>query len=357
MALFPRIREQKPLLFGSSASAVTNSVGAVTIANPVRYVIPRQPRRLERLMLHLNLTIATPTSTASWNGLEGILKEARVIVSDKAGQNRTAIKAGGPSLLSWTRRNGGQIDRYSQAAFGQKTAGTYDLFIPIHFRHPGISEIMGHRLSLPLDSNFVATDPIVEFDFGTWADCGLSAGSVTVNFAKLNLFYREVPAATQYIPTEFIVNDVTWPAGGGRGIYDVPANGFLGGVLFENFSSATVRGDILAASGSFKMRYGRSELQDFYQAACQADDAYFINEYPNDVASVSVKNDIAQFYLDLFHDTTLGDAVSGGSLPNLYADNSGDRVQIEGTNFNAGAVSKLGVYKFLDKDVMGLIGA
>lgn len=357
MALFPRIREQRPLLFGSSASFLINSVGSLTVANPIRYVVPRQPRRLERVMIHINATIAAPTSTASYNGLEGILKEARVIVSDSAGQNRTVVKASGPTLLAWHRRNVGQLDRFTQAAFGAKTAATYDLFFPIHFRNPAMSEIIGHRTSLPLDSAFVAADPIIELDFGTWADCGLSAGNITINFAKVNLVYREVPTGIQYIPTELVSNAITWPSGGGKGTYDLPANGFLGGALVENFSSTTARGDVLTSSGSLKFRYGRSEIIDIYEKLAQAEDGWFIDEYPNDVATVSIKNDLSQFYVDFLHDTQFSDAVSGGSMPNLYADNSGDRVQIEYTALNASALSTLTLYKFLAKDLTPLVGA
>jgi len=357
MALFPRIREQRPLLFGSAATFTINSVGPVTAPNPIRYVIPRQPRRLERITVHINVTIGTPTSTASYNGLEGLIKECRLIVSDSAGQNRTMVKAGGPSLLSWHRRNTGQLGRYSQQSFGQKTAGTYDLFIPIHLRNPAMSEIIGHRTSLPLDAAFIAADPILEIDFGTWADAGLSAGNFLINFAKVNLTYREVPNGVQYVPTEFVSNAITWPSGGGKGTYDLPSNGFLGGALIENFSSATARGEVLASTGSWKVRYGRSEIQDVYEKLCQEEDAWFTGEYPNDVASVSIKNDLSQFYLDFLHDTVLGDAVSGGSMPNLYADNSGDRVQIEGTNLNASALSTISLYKFLAKDLTPLVGA
>ncbi|KAB2669826.1 MAG: hypothetical protein DVB31_05410 [Verrucomicrobia bacterium] len=356
MALFPRIREQRPLLFGSSASFVINSVGSLTVGNPIRLVIPRQPRRLERLSVHINATIAAPTSTASYNALEGLIKEARLIVSDSAGQNRTMIKAGGPTLLSWHRRNVGQLGRFTQASFGSKTAATYDLFIPIHLRHPALSEIIGHRTSLPLDSAFIAADPILELDFGTWADCGLSAGNITINSAKVNLIYREVPSSIQYIPTEFISNDITWPSGGGKGTYDLPSNGYLGGALLENFTSATARGDALASTGSWKFRYGRSEVLDLYEKLIQEEDGWWIGDYPNDVAAVSVKNDLSQFYVDFLHDTPLGEAVSGGSMPNLYSDNSGDRIQLEGTNLNASALSKVSLYKFLDKNTAGLIG-
>lgn len=352
MSLFTPIREWKPITFGSSAS-----VASTAVSNPTRVTIPRQSRRLEYLILHLNVTIATPTSTASRDALEGIVKEFRFKASDAGGQNREVIRAGSATLLAYHRRLVGGFGADTQECIGQKAAGTYDLFIPVHFRHPAMSEVIGHRTSLPLSSAFLASDPYFEFDLGTIGDIGLSAGTYTVNFARVNYRYREVPDSIAYIPSELVSNDYTWPSGGGKAVFELPENGWLAGILHEGFTSATARGDILASSGEWKLRFGRSELDAFHQATQAEEDGWWGRQYAPDVAALLAHNDVGIWHRDLFHDSPLGEAMSAGSMLNLYGANKGDRAQLEGTNLSASVTSRITLAKFLASDPAVFLGA
>lgn len=354
MSLFVPVTETRVLTFGSATS--TGAVASYT-GNPVRLVIPRQARRLERIVLEAQVTIATPTSTASRDALEGLLKEIRFRVSDKAGSQRPVIQAGAPALLSYHKRVVGKFGRLTAAAFGSKAAGSYTMFIPLHFRNPSMSEVFGHRTSIPLDSKFIGQDPVLEIDIGALADIGLSAGTFNITSLRAHLKFREVPDNIAYVPTELISNEVTWPSGGGQASYDFPANGWLAGFLLETFTSSTVRGDILNAAGAWKLKYGRAELQEFYLNERMEEDAWWSQDYPGDVAAVSIKNDTAQTFVNLWHDSLLGDAVSAGSCLNLYNDNSGDRAQLVGTSIVASATSRITNYKILTNDPATLFGA
>lgn len=354
MSLFVPVTETRVLTFGNATS--TGAVASYS-GNPVRLVIPRQSRRLERIVLECVVTIATPTSTASRDAIDGLLKEIRFKVSDKGGSQRPVIQAGAPSLQSYHKRVVGKLGRSTSAAFGSKAAGSYTLFIPLHFRNPSMSEIFGHRTSIPLDSKFIGQDPVLEIDIGALADIGLSAGTFNITSLKAHLKFREVPDSVAYVPTEFISNDVTWPSGGGQAAYDFPANGWLAGFLLENFTSATARGEILNAAGAWKLKYGRAELQEFSMAERIEEDGWWARDFPSDVAAVSIKNDLHQIYMNLWHDSLLGDAVSAGSCLNLYNDNSGDRAQLVGTSLVASATSRITNYKILTNDPTVLFGA
>ena len=359
MALFPLIREVKYFPWPSGYGAFTLNASSQIQST---LVIPRQSRRLETIRIHANVTIASPTSTASRDGLENIFPKIQLLVSDAAGSNRSHTSTNSATLLIRNRLNIGRLDSPTYNAFGAKAAGTYDLFFDVQIRNMLMAETIGQRTLLPLYAPVLSDDPKLVLTLAGLNDIGLSAGTVTVNFVNTIFSYREAPAEILYVPTEFVTNDYAWGGGSGQLTYDIPQNGLLAGILHEGFTSGTARGSILGGSGGsglghWKLKFGRSDRQEWYDADLAAVNQLSAMALPNYSNETSVGPLTNAWMLDLLHDTPFAEAVSPGSLYSLYSNNAGDRAQLVCTNLAAGGTSKISTYKFLTTTPGDLVGA
>lgn len=358
MALFPKKREFFEVK-QTSGAAIGNLSPTSTI--PCAFRIERQERRLEHFVLHFNITIATPTSTAGRDALEGLIRELRVRISDAAGTDRLVVKANSATLINRHRFIQGRLGRYTQQCYGQKAAGTYNLFVPVYFRHPLMTELVGHRLSIPMDSAFVGSDLLCEFDIGPIGDIGLSAGTVTVNYCRIKPVMRNVPADVVYVPSQFLTNEVFGNTAAGEQTWTFPEDGILAGFQLEEFTSSTVRGAALSTGGTFgefQFQYNGTERESWYTLLQEEENDNWVANYANaDAGSLDVANPSFITDLDFMHDTDQGEAASPGSCYNLYIANAGQRARLVATNLVASAALKVSTYKFLSTNTAALIGA
>ncbi len=354
---FPMIEQVVPILFGSSTSGVLGS-----ITNPVNLVIPRQARRLATIFVHLNVTIATPTSTASRNALEGILDTVALKISDKAGSSRTRLQSNSASLLAWNKRITGRNGRFSATAFGKKAAGTYDLIIPVHVSDPTLGEVAFVKTSIPLwatdpNGNGIGEDARLELTFGNNASVGLSAGTVTVNYGHVQYHFIEMAETVGYVPSELITSLRDWGTSGGDLTYEFPEKGWLASFMVEGFTSATARGDVQSSGqGMWRIFYGRSERAVFTTKLAQEQDGLWAQEYPTDIAPGSTALETAVFMRDGMGNGFSPQALSPGAIPNLYLSNAGDRAYLRASSVSANAQSNITNYKFLVDNLATLQG-
>jgi hypothetical protein len=356
MALFPKIKEVKYFQWPSGYTQALSSSEVVGT-----FIIPRQSRRLEMIRLHLNITVTTSNAAAtSPNYLEGILPRIELKASDAAGSQRSVFLTNSASVLIRNRIQQGFLDAKTLQCLSTVAVGTYDMFLDLPLRYWNMSETVGHRTSLPLSSPALADDVKLILTLASFADINLAnTSAVTVNSTNVILQYRELPDTVGYIPTEFITNSYAWGGGSGNLYYDFPQNGMLGGFLVEEFSNATTRGTVLSGVGAgsglgkWKFRYGRSDREEWYTNEQIADNQ--LTEWAQYGGVTPVLT--AAWYKDFLHDNYVGEALSGGSLYNLYAANAGDRAQLNCTNLAAGGITLISSYKFLTTQPNDLLGA
>lgn len=363
MSLFPQTKTVQTLV---TIGGATPSIGG----QPVRVVIPRQSRRLQKIRVHarFNVTTALAGGADFGIGLAGLLSRVRLTVSDAAGSNRLAIDTTGPTLHALNRKWEQSVDRYTQytaSVANLAVANGYDLFWTIPVRYPVLEDPIGYRTSMPLDENYAKADPILELTFpATMADIGYSAGALTIAGMRATFYWDEINDAAllragkplAYVPQELKTLDSD-PNGL---IWNFERGGWLAGILVEEFTDTarTLRGTALANPlvDYYSVRYGRSDLRQFYtEEAVADDDAYAISPAMT-ALTTHTGGDHAVSLVDFLAQRPQGAIVSGSSMLNLYTDNAGDSVTLTATALSATGKLRLTTHKFLTPDPGVLFG-
>ena len=364
MAKFQETEEIKQITFNGAAPALGNS--------NVQLRIPRQSRWLSTILVHVNFTTGgTISATANRDYADAMISEVRLRVSDKAGPNRFLVKAPSTSLLAWHQQMHPALDRFSQQIIRNSSAtaaGTYDLIVPIHIRHPQVGEPIGVRTCLPLFSSStgtgVADDVILELDFAaTAASLNLGASStLTINRVSAKLIYVNAPDSIFYIPQE-LVSYLPAVTASTAGSFDIPRQGYLSSLMIEEFSdtSYAVRANFLPSNTGadfYSLKYARTTLKDFYLRELQArGDYHSVPKPANGSTEVAGQYPFVGL-LDLLTPRPNDAAVVGDSMLSLYGDQQGDLASLA---WNAAASSsarlKLLAHKFFITDIAALQGA
>jgi hypothetical protein len=364
MSTFVETEEVKQITFNGANPTLGNQ--------NVQFRIQRQSRWLSDIIIHVNYTLGgTLSATANRDYVEGIFNEVRLRVSDKAGPNRLAIKAPSTSLIAWHNATHPANDRFSQRIIRNSAAvaaGTYDLFVPVHLRHPAIGEPIGVRTCLPLFSSStgtgVADDVILELDLAATAtalNLGASA-TLTINRITAKLIYVNAPDTIIYVPQELVsqLPTVTAATAGG---YDIARNGYLSSMLLEEFTDTAyaVRGSFLpSVTGAdyFTLKYGRTGFKDFYPRELMVRGDWFSVPKPDNGTTEVVGQTPFVSFLDLLNPRPNDDAFSGNSMLSLYGDQQGDLARLE---WNAAASANARIralmHKFFTTNLAELQGA
>lgn len=369
---FPETEEIRQITF--------NGVNPTFGNQNVQLRIPRQSRWLSDIIVHLNVNVtvgatATSSPTANRDYLENILSEVRLRVSDKAGPNRLAVKCPGVSLLAWHSNTNPATDRFTQRVIRNNSVyptaanGTVnlDLFFPVHLRHPQVGEPIGVRTCLPLfsDANTgVSDDVILELDFNSYATCfpGYSGAGATINRATAKLIYVNAPQSITYIPQELVTDLPSITASTASG-YDIPRQGLLSSLLFEEFSDTAyaVRAPALSSNtgaSNYSLKYARTSIKDFYPAELIARGDWFSVPKPDNGSTEVVGQMPFVSFLDLLNPRPNDSAFSANSLLNLYGDQQGDLARLEWTGLaSANSRIRLTRHKFFTTNVADLAGA
>lgn len=354
MSLFAKKVEFVEVRQTSGAVIGPLSVASIT---PCQLRLERQDRRLEKIVLNITGTLAAPAAFTARDALEGFLKDVRLRVNDAAGSDRLALKANSTTLINRGRFLNGDIDRWTKTYYGTKAASTFELNVPIYFRHPLLTEAVGHKTSLALDARFQGSDPILEIDVADMNSIGLTTGSLFSNVTILAaMHYRQVPSDVPYVPTQFFTNEIWGNTAAGEQSWTFPEDGHLAGFMMEEFTSATARGAALSNTGvrgEWQFQYNGTERQSWTTKLLEADNDCWTRNAP----SSPVYNPNFCTDIDFLHDTEQGEAMSPGSTYNMYIANAGQRARLYTNNLVASASVKVSTFKFLTTNLQQLIGA
>ena len=330
--IIPPLTEVLPVALNTGATTI-----ALGTTGTFKLKIQRQSRRLERIMLLVNFTIASGTATASWDGPEAMFSEVRLHVNDQKG-NRNMIQATSAELYHWSRAVNGRCGRLMAGSFGQKANGTYNMILPVWVRHPLAEEPLGNSFSLPLSALYLNEDPYLELDVNSLAAVGLSAGTFTINSIYAHMLYRDFvdSPGINYIPTELVTSGLISPAASGPAKYDLPQSGWLSQIMISCYASATARGDILNTNKNLQLLYGKSvRLETNYLFAQEEGDLWSDNFPSTSTLAAAGSNTRPEGYnptgimdLNLWHDIPNASAYTAGSLLNQEPTASGDRAKL-----------------------------
>lgn len=334
--------------FHQRSEIITNtSSGTVAAgATKVLYRIPKRAnRRLEKIEIHANITLGAGigAGTAS-NRLEGFLSEVRFNASDMGSASRQTHKQSSATLLAWHYKHARQSCRYNATSYRAAAAGTYDIFVPLHFAHPASPSPQAFLMSLPMwdrDQTGVglAADPELEIDFAALNDAnlGLTGGTYTINFVRVILYFRDIPnGALPYVPTVLQSTQFDTGSAGGTGIrFTYPKDGYLTSSMLENFSTPAtgVRGSALTASTDYwKWRFKGNDLDERTPAQLVHED-----DLDTIQGTTATANNVPDtiYTRNFWHDSPHREARRLNSCPNLYESNGGDLLTIEGTSVAA----------------------
>lgn len=366
MAKFQKIRTA-----GSIAGAAMGQTNTITIQ--------RQNRRLEKVLIQARVTINTSgdRTAVTWDAaayqerLTRIFSEVRLKVSDKAGNNRFVIKASSATLINWARKMGQNLGRYNKAALSPSTTKNiaYDVFVPLFVRHPSMPDLVSNRTCIPLDASSINDNVVIELDtlaatpalFGCNGVTGGTTGvaTITLNFIRYQIWYREMPADVGYVPQELISQNITNVSAGMLRAQDIPRSGFLSSLLFETFTDTglTTVGDALSDStvDFYRLYFGRKDIESFWQESeIEQDDNNGESQSPT-TTTVCIPN-ASGFMVDFLQDRSEEAGYAPDSLYNLYNDNPGDTMKLEATGVKANSVIRYTTHKFLTPDVTPLVG-
>jgi hypothetical protein len=332
--------------------------------NKSTWALPRQPRRLESLVLRVTITMGgtLPTIVNSNNvwvawGLMALVKNIQVKASDKAGTDRSVVNLSGASLISYCSNVGLMPSRSSQFALSTIAQGTssnffatstaYNLFIRIPIRHPEIAEPFGNLTCLPLNPEHINSDARVEVEFEASANLW-SANAATLTSASVLATYREIPVGTEYIPgtldSETIAPSTT------AAIYEFPTVGVLTGFGLASYTTASyARVNPLASGGTYRLLYGSNDIAVVDDPSLEEINDASRLSYPNanayttlaDLVRCQPRNEV---FFDFISDDWGSDSFSGNSMLNLDATNpalGGDRVRLQFQTYVATTASTI----------------
>lgn len=344
---------------------ILNSGVQPALGNKVSLRIPRQSNlRIESIMVHARVSVTGTTFAAARNGMEAMFDEVRLMVSDSAGSNRPIIKAPSAFLTHWSKDREGRHGRFTQQAIGRSAAfpatGTYDFFLPLYIVPPNLNTAIGMAFALPISDRIgekmdilgVGDDPRLELDIASaFTGFGIATGAFTFTMLRATVYMRELAPKVPYVPTSLEYALQTAFASTAEAEILIPSSGQLLALGIEEFPTATTRGDALdttpASLGLWKLRYGRTEIAEWYSQVEIERNGRFSQDYPNaNTAAFGFDKNVTGFHVkDFLHDTNQGEAVSGASTFNLYTENRGDNLRLVATRPVTNAIIGLATHK------------
>lgn len=324
--------------------------------------IKQERKRLEAIMVVV--TMAThgagqPTATVG-DGAPGIIKAIRLRATDVLG-TRNIIDVSGPGLLSFVKNNFGFLDRNTMqwyrtyAADIQNSAYTMCFYIPV--RHPVIAEPYGHLLSLPLSSNFVKDDPILEVETNTLASVFTTTGTPAGTISAMAIL-RDIPDSVPYIPSELRTDTLNNLAAATKQSFEFGSVGFLTQCLVQGYSAQTyapavTRIDNLTAGGTLSVEYGRNTIRKFTGAFCNGlNDLSQFNILAAAADNLTLRSLVGEYFLDFLSDHPGSDAFSAASVLNLNTEAlGGDKCRLIIDTMIASHQARITTHKLLARTV------
>ena len=329
-------------------------------------------------MVEVLFKTAGTAPSVTVDGFFNIFSEARLRVNDVLG-SRNLIQCPSSQLIQFNRDQGNAIDRHSLAGNRPQVADKkYRMFVPIWIRHPAVAEPVGNLLALPLDQ--LNEDPILELDVASNLECAGTNPSVSLEYIRAVLIYREIDPAVKYMPTELVTSKWTLP-GSGRQSFELSNGGFLSSVTLDTYTTfpgtravlwSSFDHEIQIDSGSTALRRYYPDILDsmndtvignqmfggtWFSASALIDTGGATSGYVVGSGGIG----LGHSFVDFLFDDSFGGAVSPGSMLNCNTiPLGGDKIKITGTNFSAAGTIAVTTHKFLTRsteELKALIGA
>lgn len=272
---------------------------------------------IEAVYIRLTAVCSANIATGTADGLQGLLKNVTVQVSDGS-RTRNVVQTSGRALLELAREYVGTLDRDTeQSKDVTSTSGnTYTITYPIFFAHPQVSDPIGSLMLLPAPR--FNSNPVITCTIASQADID---GSGTATFALTSLKADMVVVRRQVtikgfpsIDTELVETTVAYGTSAANQTYDLQVPGYYTGILLRCYTSATARGDVSTAGGEFKLSLLGNVIRRFRLVDIQYENDY--TQYPSVITTGVGSPYAGAYYLDFITDRVGQDANELGSLLN-----------------------------------------
>jgi hypothetical protein len=230
--LFP-LRQQQALPVGQATGI---PLGGQAVFNLTRDFF------LDSLMLEVSGTVTTPATTASADGILGLVKNVQLQIADGS-SNRTQTNASGLSLIQKGFQLTGAIDQSTLTAMLVGTGnGSFLLRIPLFFKSPKISDPIGSAFLLPLPR--YNANPVLQVTFSgqSGVDQAVSpAFAISAGISARLLINKRQVDNVQFptIDTEFVEQQVTYAASGQQQLFEAQVPGSYLFIGMRGYTGAT----------------------------------------------------------------------------------------------------------------------
>ena len=342
MALFP-IRQQ----------TLTQYTGTAALGNGINFSVTRD-FFLDSLFLVVPITVGgTSTGQAVYNtmGLVNAVKRVQLQIADGS-SNRNQTDASGGALVRRAARVLNGLDVQTLTALGSSlnlaetashgsSIGSYNVTIPLLFRHPQISDPIGSATMLPLPR--YNTNPTLAVTFGASSDVLATAAGLTVTIGTPYIFIlkRQVDTITfPSLDTEFREIVQAFSATGPNQLVNLDVPGSYTMIDYYMTNSSGVGTDI--SGGTNQLSFLSQVLRQFYMADVKRMEQYSMG---NDSYLYS-SNAYTDLFPGYYHQDFLNDrfGMEVGELGSVINTNvlagSGSQLQVF---FNIGSTGSIAI--------------
>ena len=280
------------------------------------------------LKLSINLTVATSvtfvdTAAVAGSGWFAAIKRVTIQVADGA-RTRNVVDASGPQLIEYARNiMAGADSNYNSNRF-QAAVNTINLYVPIFFAHPQVSDPVSSMFLLPaprFNQNIVVT---VQTD--AKANVVTGTNTETLNDLSLVVHRREVNLPDwQYFDTE--LSEVSYSLSAtGQQAFELGVPGAYTGIQLLTRSSALLRNNPFTALGENRLQYLGNVVRRFRIEDIQAENEWSI---PGTTEATAATPNPGVYYLDFLTDR-VGESVDevGSVLETNFLAATGARMQL-----------------------------
>lgn len=264
---------------------------------------------IDHIIVHLAFTVGTVMATANADSLQAILKRVVLTVADGA-RTRNVVDMTGPGLLEYYRQINGQLDPITNSAVMTNTTGAKNLYYPIPFMLPNLTDPYCSMLALPAPR--YTSDPNLTLTIASQADMDTNGtptfaltGTIT---ARLIIIRRSVlVSGWPSFDTELAEATQAYGTSASNQSYELQSPGSYTGILFRCYTSATAKGDVSTASGEFKLQLLGTNIRRWRLTDLDVINGYSYN--PVNVVVGTAPNFAGSYFLDFLADKN-GDSQS-----------------------------------------------
>lgn len=291
-------------------------------------------------------------------GLVDIVQRVQLQIADGS-SNRNQTDATGGALVRRAATIVSGLDTPTLASLGATlnkleatgtgdSAGTYNLRIPLYFKHPQLSDPIGSALLMPLPR--FNTNPNLVITFGAKSNVilsGAAGATVTIGTPYLSIFKRQVDTISfPTLDTEFREITTTYSSTGPNQLQNLDVPGSYTAIDYFSTNSSGVGAD-LSGGNTWNLQLLSQVLRQFVladlktvQSYSQGNDSYIPN-----AGAVTPGAFYTDFLPGFFHQSFLHDGygMEVGELGSLLNGNvlagSGSLIQVLQNLTSIGSVS------------------